>query len=198
MKKLFVTFILASLVVTFSACTKKDDGGFAMDSAKVAKTVYAWKIYTNPAYRYELRYPTNWLTYDSGEDGKQAAFYPEARGVEVQKNNETYYGAMVILAHSNWQTKYTLEDFYRQATENLFLGNYEQEKVSIGGVEGVWFKNVRNRNYENTEALVDLIALDLGDRILEIEIHEKQYWDDIRTILNSMSFYPNASPSEMK
>jgi hypothetical protein len=198
MKKVFVGLVILMLVFSFSACTKKENSGFAMNSSEVARQVYSWKLYTNPAYRYELRFPNNWLVYDSGEDGKQAAFYPEERGVEVQKNNETYYGSLVILAHSNWQTKYTLEDFYRQATENLFLGNYQQEKVFVGGIEGVWFKDVRNRNFEKPEVLVDLVALDLGDRILEIEIHEKQYWDDIKTILNSMTFYPNASPSDMK
>jgi len=198
MKRLFIVLLIIVCGFSFSGCAKKVDTGLKMDSSAVAKKVYDWKLYTNPAYRYELRFPKDWAVFDSGEDGKQAAFYPTVRGEEVRSNDQTYYGSIIILAHSNWQTKYTLEDFYRQQTENLFLGNYQQEKVVIGGTEGVWFKNVRNRNLEKAEALVDVFAIDLGDRILEIEIQEKEYWDDIKTIINSMSFYPNASPAEMK
>lgn len=198
MKKSLVLLAVVLLVVSLSGCTKKEDAGFAIDAGKLKTKVFDWKIYTNPAYRYELRFPTDWSVYDSGEDGKQAAFYPTAHGEELKSKNETYFGAMVILAKSNWKEEYTLEDYYRQQTENLFLGNYEQEKVTIGGVDGVWFKNVRNRNIEKPDLLVDVIALDLQDRILEIEVQEKEYWEDIKTILNSMTFYPNAAPAGME
>lgn len=169
-----------------------------MDKSEVTKQVFDWKIYTNPAYRYELRFPKDWASFDSGEDGKQAAFYPVSRGEQAKSGNETYYGSLIILAHSNWQTKYTLEDFYRHQTENLFLGGYEQEKITLDGKEAIWFKNVRNRNIEKPDLLVDIIAVDLGDRILEMEVQEKEYWTDIKTILNSIVFYPNSSPSDMQ
>jgi len=189
MKRFLIVLLVIVCGFSFSGCAKKVDSGLKMDSSEVAKKVYDWKLYTNPAYRYELRFPKDWTVFDSGEDGKQAAFYQVAHGEELKNQNKTYYGSIVILAHSNWQTKYTLEDFYRAQTENLFLGNYQQEKITIGGTEGVWFKDVRNRNIEKPELLVD---------ILEIEIQEKEYWDDIKIILNSIIFYPNASPAEMK
>lgn len=198
MKRFLITLLIGVCVFSFAGCTKKANVGFKMDASEVSKNVYDWKLYTNPAYRYELRFPKDWSVYDSGEDGKQAVFYSNVRGEEVQKANETYFGSLIILATSNWQTKNTVEDFYRQQTENLFLGDYEQEKIIINNVESVWFKNVRNRNIEKPELLVDIVAIDLGDRILEIEIQEKQYWEEIKTILNSMTFYPNASPAEMK
>lgn len=198
MKRLFVALLILASVFSFTACTKKVDTGLKMDSGEVAKAVYDWKLYTNPAYRYEVRFPKDWAVFDSGEDGKQAAFYPVSRGEEVQQKSETYFGSIIILAKSNWENKYTLEDYYRQQTENLFLGNYETEKIVLDGKDAVWFKNVRNRNIEKPDLLVDIIALELGDRILEIEVQEKEYWSQIKTILNSIKFYPNASPAEMK
>ncbi len=197
MKNFYVFLLVFFVMFSVVACTKKVDSGFSMDKGEVQKKVYDWKLYTNPAYRYEVRFPLDWLVYDSGEDGKQAAFYPVKRGEEAQANNETYYGSLVISATSNWQAQYSLEDFYRHQNENLFLGNYEQEIVVIGGIEGIWFKNVRNRNLDKPEVLVDVMALEIEDRILEIEIHEKQYWEEIRTILNSLIFYPNASSPDM-
>ena len=181
-------FLIASLVIvcalSFTGCSKKGDTSFSIPASEVAKTVYDWKLYTNPAYRYELRFPKDWAVFDSGEDGKQSAFYPIGHGEELKQKDKTYYGSMIILATSNWQTKYTLEDFYRQKTENLFLGNYEQEKIALNGNEAIWFKDVRNRNIEKPDAVIDVIAIDLSDRILEIEIPEKEY-------------YPNASPAGM-
>lgn len=204
MRKKIVFILVAVLLVAGTACTKQetkvepDNLKLSMSKAEVSAAVKGWTIYTNPAYRYELRFPKDWKFVDSGEDGKQAAFYPASREKEVKENKETYYGAIVLLSRSNWQEKYNLEEFYRNQLENLFLGNYEQETILIDGQEAIWFKNVRNRNQENLDALVDVIALDLDDRIIEIEIHEKQFWDQIKPIINSIHFYPSKIISDLE
>ena len=94
------------------------------------------------------------------------------------------------MGKSNWKENYSLEEFYRNQTENLFLGNYEQEQLTIGGQNATWFKDVRSRRQEDPEILVDVIAMDLDDRIIEMEIHEKEFWTEISTIVNSIKFYP--------
>lgn len=204
MKKSLILVCVFALLLGGTACTKKEQANdsenlnLSLNNMEVQAGVQGWSIYTNPAYRYELRFPKDWGTYDSGEDGVQAAFYPKSRENEVKANKETYYGAMVILSRSNWKENYNLEEFYREQTENLFLGNYEQEEILLGGKEATWFKDVRNRNPENPEATVDVIAFDLEDRIIEIEIHEKQFWDEVRLIMNSIKFYPSKVISDLE
>lgn len=203
MKKIAFSLLIVSIMFLGAACTKKDaptDQGFnlSMTKGEVSQSVKGWSTHTNPAYRYELRYPTDWKVVDSGEDGVQAAFYPAEREAEVKKNKETYYGSVLFLAHINWKDNYTLEEFYRNQLENLFLGNYEQEAIMFDGEEGVWFKDVRNRNLEYPDRLVDVIALELDDRIIEIEIHEKEYWNDIKVMLNSLKFYPGKIMADLE
>lgn len=204
MKKSLILVCVFALLLGGTACTKNENGSdpanmdLSLNKMQVSEGVKGWSIYTNPAYRYELRFPKDWKFFDSGEDGKQAAFYPESREAEVKANKETYYGTIVILSRSNWQENYNLEEFYREQDENLFLGGYEQEEILLGGKAATWFKDVRNRNPETPDAMVDVLAFDLEDRIIEIEIHEKQFWDDIKVILNSMKFYPSKVNSNLE
>jgi hypothetical protein len=204
MKKSLILVCVFALLLGGTACTKKENSNdsetrnLSLNNMQVQEGVRGWSIYTNPAYRYELRFPKNWKTYDSGEDGKQSAFYPASREGEVKASKETYYGTIVILSKSNWKENYNLEEFYREQTENLFLGGYEQEEILLGGKAATWFKDVRNRNPEKPEAVVDIITFDLEDRIIEVEIHEKQFWDDVKVIMNSIKFYPSKVKADLQ
>jgi hypothetical protein len=199
MKKFTIAICVLALVFTGLACTQSDQTPekLGMSKIKVMEEVQGWSVFTNPAYRYELRHPKNWKLFTSGEDGVSVALYPQQREVEIRKNKETFYGSLIIVSHSNWQEKYTLEEFYRDQTENLFLGNYDQQPVALGEAGGIWFKDVRNKKLDNPEDLVDVIVLDLEDRIIEIEVHDKQYWDTIQVILNSIKFYPGKVNSNL-
>lgn len=199
MKKLFGLLLLGVIVFGVAGCVKIKNSGdlVVLSEATVKERIKGWKIYTNPAYRYELRFPQNWSYKDTGEDGVGASFFPLDKAKDAAKSKEKYFGDIVIISHSNWKESYNLEDFYRHQTENLFLGGYDKEEITLSGEKAIWFKAVRGKNPELSEKTVDLIALDLKDRIIEIEIHEKDDWDIVKTIINSIKFYSNKVISEL-
>ena len=202
MKKFLLILVAVVLVTGMTGCAQKANqlggNGVILEKSVVSQQINGWKTYTNPAYRYELRFPTDWDFKDTGEDGKAASFYPIAREKAVSKTGEKYYGSVVIASYSNWTEKYTLEEFYRNQAENLYVGGYKTEEITVGGIKGIMFKDVRNKNEDNREKLVDLIALNLEDRIIEIEVHEKDQWDNVRTLISSIKFYPNNTMSDLK
>ena len=199
MKKLFSLFILGVIVFGLAGCAKikNSSDSVVLSAATVKERVKGWKTYTNPAYRYELRFPQAWDYKDTGEDGVAASFFPLDKAKTATANKEKYFGSVIIISHSNWKELYNLEEFYRNQTENLLLGGYDKEEITLSGEKAIWFKAVRSKNPEQPEKIIDLIALDLKDRIIEIEIHEKDDWDIVKTIVNSVKFYSNKIISEL-
>jgi len=172
MKKVFGLLLILFVVLTLGACAKK--------SPAQSSSVQGWKIYTNPAYRYELRFPKDWTTADSGENGYVLNVYPEG-----QTNK-----GLVFKAYSNWQQKYSLTDFYKNQTENLWSSDYKRDDMEVGGKKGYLFKAVKGRIAENPEVIVDVIALELPDSILEIEIKNPD--DSVsQQIIKTIQFYGN-------
>src|SRR3989338_9688346 len=107
MKKRAVFFLILFLTLFgFSACTDKsnDVNSLTIKQSTLKKAVNNWQVYTNPAYRYELRFPQTWKVADSGEDGKSVWFY---------KNGTTDNApVLTIKSYSNWQESYDLETVY--------------------------------------------------------------------------------------
>lgn len=181
-KKIFsVVVLMFVLICGVSACVKKDNNAkeLEMSAGAVKQAVKDWRIYTNPAFRYELRFPQNWDYASSGEDGAGAALFP--RGL----NSET--DGVSIRGVSNWAERYDLAEFYRHQSVDLLKSEYAREEIKIGKMKGVWFKDVSGRLTGKPDQKVDLIAFELGDRILEIEIRSD--WEASRAVVNSFNFY---------
>ena len=179
MKKTLTTIILFSLIFIVSGCSKVEDKeSIVLSSSKIKQSIKSWKLYTNPAYRYELRFPKNWQIETSGEDGVWASFHFRNKVEDIIK----------ITSHINWKDQYSLAEFYAKQSQDLMQSDYEKEEVEIGGEEAVWFKNVKGRVIGQPEAVIDLVALELDDRIIEIEIFSQ--WQDSRVVVNSLRFYP--------
>lgn len=198
MKKIIIAILFASLIFTATACQKKetDDKTLKVESLVLSEKVKNWIVFTNPAFRYELRYPRDWEISEPTEDGLSVSLYDNQSLKDAKKNNETFFGDLIILGHSNWKENYTLEEFYRHQTEDLFQGGYEREEIKINGQPGFLFKNVRNRDATKTDRLIDVIALELGDRVLEIEIYRN--WSVVKYILNTIKFYPSKVISNLQ
>ena len=54
--------------------------------------------------------------------------------------SDQYFGSIKIRGFVNWQTKYSLEEYYRITEHNLFELDYEQENVEIAGKKAIRFK----------------------------------------------------------
>jgi hypothetical protein len=189
MKKVLSLMLIASFVFISAACTNSNDTKLSDDlvlsSSVVKEGVRGWGVYTNPAYRYELRHPKSWSPEDSGEDGKVAWFTPKGNQVP----------AVRILSYSNWREQYDLQNFYQNQSVNLLESEYKQEEIEIGGFKGYRFEQVKERAQGDYDA-ADVIALDLVDRIIEVELIEIN--EDSRMLLNSLKFYGNKTVSDLK
>jgi len=177
MKRRIVILLLIFSVIILGGCAKEqvDLGDLQMDDRIVKDSVKGWMVYTNPAYRYELRLPKSWDFEDSGEDGKTLKLFSD-------KDKENL--AIAIYCYSNWQENYSLQDFYKNQEQNLFESDYEKEDVTLAGKSGVRFKGV-----QKDEKTYDLIALEANDRIIEIELRE--FIEESKIVLNSLYFYGN-------
>ncbi len=186
MKKILAIFCVLVLAVVVTGCGKSNDGdGLVQSDSDVKAAVKGWVVYTNPAYRYELRFPQDWSFKDSGEDGKSADFMPAGTGVSQ----------MTIKSYSNWSEKFNLEQFYKNKQQKFFE-EMKKENVDIGGFTGSLIRGVTGRIDGAPEKTVDLIALDLGDRIIEIELRENN--ETVKMILSSIKFYGNSVISDIK
>ncbi len=183
-KLLFVSTIIMTTLI-LSGCGQKAEknilpADLAMTESQVKVAVDGWKIHTNPAYRYELRFPRDWQSLMTGEDGVLVKLYSDKKeSLEDIK----------IIAYSNWKENYSLEDFYAKQYQNLLATVEEKETVKIAGADGYWFKKVKNFVPEKPDAEVDVITLSLADRIIEFVIIDN--FETSRTILNSLKFYGN-------
>ncbi|MFH0987884.1 MAG: hypothetical protein V1763_00760, partial [Parcubacteria group bacterium] len=177
MKKTFIMLAAVGMLFVASGCTKQTASTeFNFKSQNVAGQVRGWGVYTNPAFRYEIRYPKAWATADSGEDGREAIFWDSSSNAGLK-----------IASYANWQTHYTLEGFYKKNNNNLFGGEYVREIVKIGGQPGTWFKKVPGSIFGSSVATLDVVVLDLQDRIIEMQINGE--YATIATMLNTMEFY---------
>ena len=183
MKKLFTLLTLIVLTVTLSACGQPEAPAtqLILEQEAWAKPVYNWGIYTNGAFRYELRTPTDWETNEIGEFGKEVYFYPKSKTL-----SDTFFGSVRIIGYVNWRTQYTLEEFYKNQPQNLFEQNFEHEEFTFGGFRAVWFKKV-STIYKDKE--IDVIAFDGTDRIIEYYIMDD--FNESRLMFNSLGFYGN-------
>ena len=172
------------MVITLVGCEKQtaEKNGLVIKSSIVKQSVNGWRVYTNPAFRYELRFPTDWKVADSGEDGLQAWFY------SLAKDDKSL---VTINSYSNWQENYIIEDFYARQPQDLFKAGYEKEVTKISEKNAYWFKGVKL-----PDGQADVVAIDLDDRIIEIIVWDK--WDEARTVINSLKFYPNKVIGDLK
>ncbi|NQT49788.1 hypothetical protein HQ571_03800 [Candidatus Kuenenbacteria bacterium] len=183
MKKTLTAAILISIVFLVTGCSKVEDkGDITLSSASVKASVKGWNVHTNPAFRYELRYPTSWKLIDDGEKGTLVQMY--SKGIKGGLD-------LKILGYVTYEEKYTLEEFYKTQPQDLFAEeyNYEREEVEIDGHKAMWFKNVKSYQDGQESVLIDLVAFRFDDRIVEVEIYDE--WEESKIILNSMNFYGN-------
>jgi len=187
-KIFFVAFFLLVFTFGLAGCEKivVDPNGLEMSASSVKQGVRGWDIYTNPTFRYELRYPNIWEVKTSGEDGVWASFTLKGASEEIFRIN----------SYTNWKESYDLFQFYAHQPKNLLQSGYEQKEVEIYGQKAVWLKNVRGQIEGNPEAAIDLVAFELDDRIIEIKIFKD--WEDSRLVLNSIKFYSNKTISDLK
>jgi len=187
MKKILLTALVFCVAVSVAGCVKQDGQprDLVMSSGALKSAVAGWKVYTNPASRYELRFPKNWTVEDSGEDGVTARFF----------QNQQVGVALKITTFSNWQEKLDLAGFYAKQPVDLLQSNPERADVEIDGQKAVWFKNVKGRVNGEPDRLVDVIAVNLESRILEIEVLDN--WPDAKVIINSLNFYPDKVISDL-
>ena len=166
------------IFVSFSVCAcslKEDQNSLTLSSGVVKAYVKGWSVYTNPAYRYELRHPKSWLYADSGEDGKSFSLYSDVAKANLVMN---------IKAVSNWQEGYSLEDFYQQK-EDIY-SNATKESIILGGQRGELLRDVSRQETLSGQKF-NLIVFNLGDRIIEIELFSKD--KTTKAVLNSLKFY---------
>ena len=188
MRKILLAALTLVLVMSVAGCAKPEErpASLAMGSGAVKSAVTGWKVYTNPASRYELRFPKNWEVEDSGEDGVTARFFQNKKvGVAVK-----------ITSYSNWQQKLDLAGFYAGQTVDLLKSDVKREEVEIDGQKAVWFQGVKGRVSGDANRLIDVIAINLDSRILEIEVLDG--WDEARVILNSINFYSDKVISDLQ
>jgi predicted small lipoprotein YifL len=182
MKKLFGVLLLFIFVFSLSACGNKSKPGvngpdeYKVSEIDVATNVKGWDLFTNPAFRYEIRFPNSYGMSSSGEDGKLVKLFQEEENINL---------ALLFRGHINFINNYTLEEFYQNSDNNLYE-QYDYEDVYIDGEKSVLFKNVAK--YDGDQ-IIDLLAVDRKFGIIEIEIFEPED-SEVKTILNSINFYP--------
>ncbi|MEK7512306.1 MAG: hypothetical protein AAB575_04835 [Patescibacteria group bacterium] len=186
-KKLGLLLVLFLILFGATACNygQDDANSLIMKQSIVKKTVDNWRVYTNPAYRYELRFPLNWKVTDSGEDGKDVIFY-----ISGATDNKP---VLAIKSYSNWQEGYDLETFYSKTKNDLFKTSPNREEIKIDGQKGIWFKDAQMEGEEGQK--LNVVSLDLDDRIVEILIIGE--WNDTRAVVNSLNFYPNKAMDDL-
>lgn len=181
MKKILLGFGVVVLLIGLAGCAVTSEKKELTLKPSVVKTrIKGWGTHTNPAYRYELRYPQGWELRSSGEDGKEVRLFLPSGDI-----------ALKILSYSNWQQRYSLEQFYQNQPVNFFQAKYDKESVTLDPTNGFWFKKVNDDG-----RTIDLIALDLTDRIVEIRVYAD--WETSQTVINSLNFYDNRTLSELK
>lgn len=178
MKKILVIAVMLVALISVSGCEKKPPTtDLNMDATAIASNVKGWTVYTNPAYRWEIRVPKSWSYTDSGENGYQATFFAKPGNATVE-----------ISSKSNWQENYTLEQFYQNQPVNIWK-DYKSEDMTLGGNPVKLFRDVKGLVSGSPDATAQVMALSIGDRIVEIRMYEVT--DESKTLVNSIKFYGN-------
>jgi len=184
--KLLFLFVLLPALIAGCSCDRRNsglDGLEIREKSKVQENVKNWVVYTNPAYRYELRAPRDWEILDMERKGETVFLYPK----ESQKPDlQGYRGAIMIRGFSNWQANFELEEFIKSRSPyNYYMMIKDGEVVEIEykGYDAIWFKNIKAKR----DKYIDAIVVDLDDSILIMEI-----WDNpeqATNIISSLYFY---------
>jgi len=179
MKKIIFIAALLLVLVGINGCEKAaPTTDLNMDESAVKLAVKGWTVYTNPAYRWEVRVPKSWSYADSGENGYQADFFAKSGGSATVE----------ILSKSNWQENYTLEQFYEKQTVNIWK-DYKGEDMTLGGNPATLFREVKGL-VPNSDQTAQVIAIRIEERIVQIIIFNVT--DDSKTLVNSIKFYGGA------
>jgi hypothetical protein len=193
MKKVFLILLILTFSLTLTGCSSpisstKQTKDIIIDQDTVKNRVKGWGLYTNPAFRYELRHPKTWQLDMSDDIGTEVTIHDENKPLTDQ-----YFGEIVIKGFVNWRTQYNLEQYYQNQTNNLFEQGFEQAEVEIDGQKATWFKEV-DTIYQDQE--IDVITFDLDDRIVEIYLIDDS--KSTITVLNSLTFYGNKTISDLE
>jgi len=192
-KKILLLLIISAMAVTAVGCTKKADdqatrqtgSKILLEATAVDKAVRGWSVYTNSQFRYELRHPKSWVYSTDNEGEKIVVFHPKNKSL-----SDDYVGEVIVHGIVNWQQYLSLPEYYAtKAVNNYYTLGFENEKVTINGVEGIWFKDVENL-YKDKK--IQILAFDLKDRILEIHLIDMTN-EEALAVVNSLKFYGNSS-----
>ncbi len=190
MKKAILLSLLLVGVMIFSGCVKNNvpedygqptvQSSLILDQEKVKENVDGWVVFTNPQFRYELRYPKNW-TYSLDDEGaKISVLYPKNKQL-----SEEYFGAMIVQGIVNWKNSYSIPEYYAmEALNNYYELGFEARSFILNDYKAVWFPNVDGLY---GELPVQVVAIDLNDRLLEIHLFTTD--EETLTVLNSLKFY---------
>lgn len=183
MKKVIVGLLLVVLAFTLTGCQKATPtDSLIMKETEVKTAVDGWTVYTNPQFRYELRHPLNWTSYQVTEGGEEVTLYPKVEGL-----SDGYLGEVKIKGIVNWQNYYSVADYYAKASSyNLYQDSTAQEVLDFKGAQAVLFKGVKNL-YASRE--ISVITIDMKDRLIEFQILADS--TTAKVILNSLYFYGN-------
>ncbi|HUT22666.1 MAG TPA: hypothetical protein VMX18_04745 [Candidatus Bipolaricaulota bacterium] len=183
--KIFLAAFIIPLVISGCSCSKNNTSNIADFQIKeredVKDAVRDWVVFTNPAYRYELRSPKDWTISDVNKDGEDVRFYPEKNAI-----TEDYLGDLRILGYTNWQEHLPLDEFIKtKAVNNYYqMSNAaDREELEFRGYYAMRFKNVELKK----DQFIDVIVVDTKDSIVAIELHGS--YDVLTNIISSMYFY---------
>lgn len=180
MRKFVFPLIILLLIVSSGCTLKSERNNFVLAPDKIKTAVKGWRTYTNPAYRYELRYPLDWSVKDSGEDGKKVEFFSGTTDSQIL--------TVAINSFSNWQEKYSLSEFYAKQPENILAAGYKQAEIELAGEKAIWIQDVKTKG-KIGDFEIDLFVFWFDDRIVEIGVYQTD--ENSRTVINSLKFYPN-------
>jgi len=182
-------FLVALLIVPLliSACSCQRNGSEDRTDFEVKQTedvqskVKDWVVYTNPAYRYELRSPLDWQIEDVEKKGEEVMFFP--KGKELSDN---YKGELRILGYSNWKEKYKLDYYVKYVGTTNYYALTDAKDKEVIEFRGFYAEHLKNVELgENIQG--DVILIDARDRIIIIELRGS--FDKLSDIIGSMYFY---------
>jgi len=183
--KFLIALLIIPLVVSACSCSKNDSGAGVdfevKETEDVKGKVTNWVVFTNPAYRYELRSPTDWEIFDKHQTGEDVYFYPKGEAI-----SDEYMGELRIIGFTNWMEKYPLDEYIKNHAEtNYYSFNDAEEREEF---EYRGFYAMRFRNVEIIEdEFIEVLAIDAADRIIVMELYGS--FKDLENIIGSLYFY---------
>lgn len=184
--KFLIALLIIPLVVSACSCSKRDDNAKRVNleikqREDVADEVENWVVYTNPAYRYELRSPRDWDILDVEKKGEEVMFYPEGKTI-----SDEYKGELRILGFSNWKDEYSIDEYVKNHAETNYYALSRADEREEFEYRGFYAQRFRNVELSDGR-VIDVIAVDARDRIILIEMYGE--YGMVETIIGSMYFY---------